>query len=112
MKRYLLFAGFAHDAIGGWNDLVRDGDTVEDLRPAESSSFDWWHVVDIETGKQVAGCGADGGIYAGDEGRVRAVDRYPNGTTPTVTFPGGSIASAVIANGQVIAVTLTAPPNR
>jgi hypothetical protein len=80
MKRYMLFQGISYEANGGWHDFVKSGDTAEELvptsfvwsRPYQKSherceykqrgerqpsyrskqytGFDWWHVVDGESG--------------------------------------------------------------
>ena len=41
MKRYLLFAGEESEALGGWADLIRDGDSIEELLP-EKKLGEWW----------------------------------------------------------------------
>lgn len=63
MKRYLLFAGDQYYPGGGWQDYkARFTTRVEALRAAAggtrntdlvTGSWDWWQVVDIETGKIV-----------------------------------------------------------
>jgi hypothetical protein len=63
MKRYLLFAGHAYYPAGGWDDFVADYEYA-DVAAAEGSrrqglrihvdQCDWWHVIDRDTGQQVA----------------------------------------------------------
>lgn len=53
MKRYLVFAGETYYPLGGWDDLRGRFDTVEDAVVAVTGKFDWWQVVDIETGEVV-----------------------------------------------------------
>lgn len=61
MKRYLLFGGNKHYPSGGWKDLVKDFDTLDDaIRERDrrlhevvayrDDSLDWAHIVDLETG--------------------------------------------------------------
>lgn len=68
MKRYLTFGGSSYYADGGWLDFKGCGDTIEEAaslatRMAEHDAIDWWHVVDSQSGKIVAGIS---GIYSGE----------------------------------------------
>lgn len=56
MKRYLLFAGEAYEASGGWLDFVSDHDYPHEADAAARELFDsggcqWFHVVDTDSGK-------------------------------------------------------------
>lgn len=59
-SRYLLFSGETYYARGGWHDGATRFNTLEaacetgEQRIAEPCSHDWWHVVDLETGKIIA----------------------------------------------------------
>ena len=63
MKRYLLFAGDTYYPGGGWQDYKgRFKSRTEALRAAAggtrntdlvTGSWDWWQIVDQETGKIV-----------------------------------------------------------
>lgn len=61
MKRYLLFEGLVYYPDGGWNDLAGDFDTVEEAKASGEESmlegkrvlYDWYQIVDLETGKEV-----------------------------------------------------------
>jgi hypothetical protein len=55
MKRYLLFAGSAYYPLGGWDDFKGDfDDAKEAMARVAHLQDDWWHLVDIEEGKQIA----------------------------------------------------------
>lgn len=55
MNRYLLFAGDQYYPCGGWNDFRGGFSSIEDARDAtRDKDFDWWHVIDIQTGQRVA----------------------------------------------------------
>lgn len=61
MKRYLLFGGPCYYPSGGWGDFMGSFDTVaECITKAKTpdgvyhSTPEWWHVIDSETGKEVA----------------------------------------------------------
>ena len=66
-KRYWLFAGDEHYAVGGVHDRHGMYDTITEAategkrqQTAEWSdrlfdAYEWWHVVDITTGEIVAG---------------------------------------------------------
>ena len=66
-KRYWLFAGECYYAAGGWHDRRGMYDTIaeavaegvrqqtEKWRHGLFQVYEWWHVVDIATGKIVAG---------------------------------------------------------
>ena len=58
MKRYLLFAGEAYEASGGWLDFVSDHDYPREADAAARklllpgpSRCQWFHVVDSDSGK-------------------------------------------------------------
>ena len=58
MKRFLVFAGYCHEASGGWDDLRQTGDTLDAARAwarlwdKENIGADiWWHIVDTGTGE-------------------------------------------------------------
>lgn len=55
MKNFAVFAGDSHEPQGGWNDFVGDADTcsdaIFDVVLPKCMSRDWWHVVDLKTGK-------------------------------------------------------------
>ncbi len=65
MKRYILFAGCNYYPDGGWDDMVKDFDSMEDAIewasnpkniPGEilkQSREGWWHLVDIDAGEKV-----------------------------------------------------------
>lgn len=63
MKRFLLFAGDTYYPSGGWQDFKKSFDTVlEAVKTAagntkdtdlKGGTWDWWQVVDLETGKMV-----------------------------------------------------------
>jgi hypothetical protein len=52
MQRYLLFAGDNYYPLGGWNDFVQSfGDESEAIDFAVcTDQWDWWEVIDSETG--------------------------------------------------------------
>lgn len=70
MKRYLLFSGKSYYAQGGWHDFVCSFSSLDEAAafanyiegewPFESEweegdvKFEWWHVVDTESGAIVA----------------------------------------------------------
>ena len=66
MNRYLLFSGQTYYASGGWRDFAGDyasaDDAVADGRAGcvpdghgDCRKPDWWHVVDGESGRVIAG---------------------------------------------------------
>jgi hypothetical protein len=66
MNRYLLFAGYDYYPSGGWNDFRGDFENldvaVDQARQGDKMwgaksrrDWDWWHVIDIQTGQKVAG---------------------------------------------------------
>ena len=80
MKRYWLFGGENYYAKGGMHDFIIDLDELERLKKQASQLYntilpreenvDWWHIIDSESGRFVAGTitqpwGADDleGIY-------------------------------------------------
>lgn len=63
MKRYALFAGHEYYPVGGWHDFQGTFDTIEEAKEAArpqripgqpTSSWDWWHVIDLTTCEEVA----------------------------------------------------------
>lgn len=66
--KYLLFGGDAFYACGGWADFLGKFDSIHAAR-AEGigKNPDWWHVVDVETGKIVA---AEGRAYGAEDLKV------------------------------------------
>lgn len=56
-KRYLLFYGDAYYPAGGWGDFRGAFDTIEEAHAAYMKAPgwkpDWWHVVDLETLKEI-----------------------------------------------------------
>lgn len=60
MKRFLTFRGQNYYPGGGWSDFAGDADSLEEAikiakRPhAQNWAIDWWHVIDSETGEEVA----------------------------------------------------------
>jgi hypothetical protein len=53
MKRYLNFAGDDYYPKGGWYDAGESHDNLQDAIE-QAYNNEWWHVVDLETGKIVA----------------------------------------------------------
>lgn len=53
MKQFLLFAGSHYYPSGGWADFVKDFNSLEAALAHNRQNYDWWHVVDITTGKVV-----------------------------------------------------------
>lgn len=55
VKRYLLFGGDTYYPFGGWEDFFDSYDTIEEARKhaRRKPRWDWWHVVDSQTGKIV-----------------------------------------------------------
>jgi hypothetical protein len=52
MKRYLLFAGDDYYPAGGFEDFIKDFDSIEDAENClPTLSFDWYQIVDQETGE-------------------------------------------------------------
>jgi hypothetical protein len=54
-KRFLVFVG--HDAHpgGGWNDFIGSADTFDDaVAAAKAVDYEWFQVVDVESGLLVA----------------------------------------------------------
>lgn len=51
LKRYLLFAGQAWQAGGGWNDYQGSFETYQEACDA-IGDCDWFHIVDIYTGEE------------------------------------------------------------
>jgi hypothetical protein len=54
-KRYLLFYGRQYYPLGGWEDFITSFDEVSDALTylGTHSNFDWFQVVDADTGKIV-----------------------------------------------------------
>lgn len=70
MKRYLLFIGESFYAGGGWADFRGDFSSVEKAeivweKREYPDSYDWYHIIDAETGKVVA---CKQGVYCGQVG--------------------------------------------
>lgn len=57
MKRFLMFAGSNYYPAGGWDDFRGAFDTSEEAfaeaRWRFNMDFEWFHVVDTETMKEV-----------------------------------------------------------
>lgn len=50
MKRFLLFLGDIHYAVGGWKDFCAEFDTYDEAKEYAQKvvgKYQWWHVVDI-----------------------------------------------------------------
>jgi len=47
--RYFLFSGSHYYPSGGWSDFKGSFATIEDALRADRK--DWWHIVDMTTGK-------------------------------------------------------------
>lgn len=75
MKRYILFGGDHYYAAGGWQDFRGDFGDAEEAkadaaRLADSDKdIDWWHIIDLETGKFVA---AHSWSYAGSPIKIES----------------------------------------
>lgn len=55
MDRYVLFAGDRFYPGGGWNDYHSSYSSLEDAQKAAAQcKADWWHIVDMQTGREVA----------------------------------------------------------
>jgi len=58
LRQFLLFAGANYYPAGGWDDYIDSFDSVEDAKAhvdaQASMRFDWWHVIDMTTGEEVA----------------------------------------------------------
>jgi len=62
MKKFLLFSGCQYYPRGGWMDFKRDFDTSQEATDfLHSEEFrkdygvaDWWHVINLTTGRIVA----------------------------------------------------------
>ena len=53
MRRYLLFGGAIYYPFGGWDDFVDSYDSVAESIAALGAGdrrYDWFHVVDSQTG--------------------------------------------------------------
>jgi hypothetical protein len=53
MKRFALFCGEDYYPDGGWKDFRRTFDTVQEALAVSRSVYEWYHVVDLLTGKIV-----------------------------------------------------------
>jgi len=63
MKRYLVFSMYAYYPSGGWDDFCDSFDTLDEARAhaegmikkrsSGGGGYDWSHVIDSETSKQV-----------------------------------------------------------
>jgi len=58
IKRYLLFRG-SSCPDGGWDDLVNDYDTLEEinneLKKKATPSGNWYHIIDLVTREMTSG---------------------------------------------------------
>jgi len=57
VKRYLLFAGTSYCARGGWGDFQGSFDSEFEAQRTlrfPKGPEDWYHIVDIESGKKIA----------------------------------------------------------
>jgi hypothetical protein len=61
MKRFLLFGGDHHYPSGGWHDFRGDFGRIEEATDFANEldkygcrRWDWWHVIDTDTGDEVA----------------------------------------------------------
>lgn len=57
-KKYLVFAGHNYYPSGGWDDFISSHSSLDEAIDAakkekEMEAYDWWHVVDFETGSIV-----------------------------------------------------------
>lgn len=65
MKQYLLFGGLTFYPGGGWSDFRGSYNeinvAVATAKAGEDrfSDFDWWHVINADTGDKVAEGGTD-----------------------------------------------------
>jgi hypothetical protein len=76
VNKFALFGGDNAYAAGGWQDFLGSFDSIEKakIRAAdvdEHIGIDWWHVVDLETGRYVA---AHGFAYGAEEIEIKAND--------------------------------------
>jgi hypothetical protein len=63
VKRFIIFAGQTYNTPGGWNDVYRKDDKIVSFDTLEEAqegspnptgySYDWVHVVDMQTGEIV-----------------------------------------------------------
>lgn len=58
MERFVLFAGFDHEAEGGWHDFIQAFSTLDeakafDWRKHSVVQREWMHIVDLMTGEIV-----------------------------------------------------------
>jgi len=51
MKPFLLFAGDTYYPVGGMDDCQGSFDTLEEAKLAAQHNPDWWHILDLNTGK-------------------------------------------------------------
>lgn len=52
VQRYLVFRGDEYYPSGGWGDFLGSWANLEDARKRlQHDKPEWWHIVDIETGK-------------------------------------------------------------
>ena len=57
MERYALFCGMNYYPSGGWGDFEQSFGSVEESEDYilnMSSKPDWWQIIDLTTGKEVA----------------------------------------------------------
>jgi len=72
LSKILLFGGVSYYACGGWKDLINSFDTLENAKAVAVQKMavediQWWHAIDLETGKCLE---ADGYCY-GDDGYLQ-----------------------------------------
>ncbi|KKT86008.1 MAG: hypothetical protein UW85_C0008G0002 [Parcubacteria group bacterium GW2011_GWA1_Parcubacteria_45_10] len=54
MKQFLIFAGDTYYPSGGWQDFIGSENTKEEaLLLMSKRHYDWWQVVDSQTGNIV-----------------------------------------------------------
>jgi len=58
--RYWLFAGDNFYPLGGVDDVVLTSDNLEDCRKKAftggyGKEYDWWHILDVKTGRVTEG---------------------------------------------------------
>lgn len=54
MNRYLVFAGDQYYPQGGWDDFRGSFEDLHEAIDRIDLNAEWWHIVDLETGAQVA----------------------------------------------------------
>jgi len=51
MRRYGLFMGLDYYPEGGWLDFKGSFSSVAAALSISRQNYNWWHIVDLETGK-------------------------------------------------------------